>query len=96
MKPVHDDNGEIMHYRLDADPWYSPRYGTWKPGTSWKTKAGQQWLRETRKAAQWDVGHALSDCCGWGKGEAYHDPFVFFCGIVPPRHGRKEENADQA
>lgn len=87
-EPVYGKDGTIIHYRMVDHPDYVRRIGWWRPGTSWKTKAGQQALKEIRLAARWDAEHATSDCCGWGQGEVYHDPYRYTGTDLVPRRNR--------
>jgi hypothetical protein len=51
-------------------------------------KARQLWLKDWEKNGQWEVGHALSDCCGWGNDESHGDVppvYPFVSGSVPPQ-----------
>jgi hypothetical protein len=98
MQPVYGADGEIMHYRLVNDPWYTRRSGLYRPGKgiSHRTKAAQVWRKAHEKSARWDVGHALSDCCGWGNGEAHHDPFAYVGSLVPPRPAPFDEDDEDS
>lgn len=102
MKPVYAEDGKIMHWELVDDPWYTRRRGDlYHPGlyymqrSSLRTnglwrplgpKSRQKWLKEIEKGAIWDMEHALSDCCGWGKEEVYHETIEFTGSIIPARN----------
>lgn len=102
MQPVHGTDGEIHHYTIVTDPWYTCRRGYYRSGNyrmlsscvlstwPWRPpfgpKSRQTWLKSVAKSAQWDMDHALSDCCGWGKEEVYHETIEFVGSITPTRN----------
>lgn len=105
-EPVYRSDGSV-HYCMTEHPDFVRRDGWFTPGSYrvdrngkkhnfLKTKAGQRYLKEVRLAARWDAYHATSDCCGWGKGEVYHDPYVYTgTDLVPSRSRPYPEPSEQ-
>lgn len=104
-EPVYGEDGSILHYRWVHHQDYVRRYGIWSAKTArrdengrivFTSKAAQQMLKEVRLYARWDAEHATSDCCGWGNGEVYHDPYHYTgTDLVPRRNRLYPEPTDQ-
>ena len=81
---VLDDVGEVIYSKFNRRVDYVRRkvYFADKTGS---IKYHRLWLRAIEWVARRDVEHALSDCCGWGNLDPYHDPYEFVAGGPPPR-----------
>lgn len=84
--PIYDASGGILHYTIVQDPWFTCRRGYPRRDSPENSKSRQQWIKEYDLFARQDMDHALSDCCGWGNVEPYHDPVVYRGSIVPARN----------